>query len=70
MFCELTTYFTRVIIWIPKPFLLLQNVQTSTFFNATGKSFQRIAPNVLTISKQNLLILMFCLFMVTLGFRF
>ena len=37
----------------------------SAFFNSAGKSFQRIAPIVLTVSKLNLLVLMFHLFTVT-----
>ena len=37
----------------------------SVFFNSAGKSFQRIAPIVLTVSKPNLLVLMFRLFTVT-----
>ena len=36
----------------------------SEFFNSAGKSFQRIAPIVLTVSKANLLALMFHLFPV------
>ena len=37
----------------------------SAFFNSAVKSFQKIVPIVLTVSKPNLLILMFHLFTVT-----
>ena len=36
----------------------------SGFFNSAGKSFQTIAPIILTVSKPNLLVLMFRLFPV------
>ena len=37
----------------------------SAFFNSAGKSFQRVTPIVLTVSKPNLLVLMFHLLKVT-----
>ena len=40
-------------------------VKLSAILNSAGKSFQRIAPIVLTVSKPNLLVLMFRLFAVT-----
>ena len=42
----------------------LKIFKLSAFFNSAGKSFQRIAPIVLTVSKANLLALMFHLFPV------
>ena len=50
----------------PQSFIFLKKIiKLSAFFNSAGKSFQRIAPIVLTVSKPNLLVLMFRLFTVT-----
>ena len=43
----------------------LKIFKLSAFFNSAGKSFQRISPIVLTVSKPNLLVPMFRLFTVT-----
>ena len=48
---------------------LLNLFKLSAFFSSAGKLFQRIAPIALTISKPNLLVLMFCLFTVTPDLR-
>ena len=50
--------------------LCLKIFKSSAFFNPAGKSFQRIAPIVLTVAKPNLLVLMFHLFIVTPHLRF
>ena len=63
------TYFTRTIIWAPRLIFCLELFKLSTFFNSAGKSFQRIPPIVLTVSKPNLLVLMFLLFTVTPDLR-
>ena len=47
----------------------LKNFKLSAFFNSADKSFQRIVPIVLTVSKPNLLVFMFGLFMVTSHLR-
>ena len=41
----------------------------SVFFNSAGKTFQRISPIALTVSKPNLLVLIFCLLQQTLDCR-
>ena len=68
-FYEFSTYFTGTIVWALKIYLLFKNFKLSAFFNSAGKSFQRIAPIVLTISKPNLPVLMFRLLAVTLDLR-
>ena len=50
-------------------FFCLKIFKFSAFFNSTGKSFQRFALIVVTISKQNLPFLMFCLFTVAPDLR-
>ena len=68
-FSDFFTYFTRTIIRAPKLIFCLELFKLSTFFNSAGKSFQRIALTVLTVSKPNLLALMFRLFTVTPDLR-
>ena len=47
----------------------LKMFKFSAFLNSAGKSFQRITPIVLTVSKPDLLILMFRQFTVTPDLR-
>ena len=49
---------------------LKKNIKLPAFFNLADKSFQRIAPIVLTVSKPNLLVLMFRLLTLTPDRRF
>ena len=69
IFYGFSTYFTGTIVWAPKLYLLFKICKLSAFFNSAGKSFQRIAPIVLAVSKPHLLVLIFRLFTVTPGFR-
>ena len=55
IFHEFSTYFTETFIWAPRLYLFFKKMfKLSLFFNSVGKSFQRIAPILLTVSKQDL----------------
>ena len=69
IFYEISTYFTGTINWAPKLHLLLKSFQLSAFFDSACIQLPKIAPILLTVSKPNLLALLFRLFTVTAHLR-